>query len=146
MANIDYIVSIDGINDRISFFDSLLSFYAPLDVILTTWGKLPAEAKVCLSSFELPCSWLRRLVARETSWHLNKQSKGLIAECFCKDHILEAVTWGIRKGDTPLWLCRNWNDMNADGSNLIDDDTLFGWLENLKVKGIIDSYEKIIGL
>ena len=86
MANIDYIVSIDGISDRISFFDSLLSFYASLDVILTTWGKLPAEAKVRLSSFELPCSWLRCLFARETSWHLNKQSKGLIAELLLRSN------------------------------------------------------------
>ena len=71
MTNTDYIVGIDEVNDIKAFFESLLSFYAPMDVILTTWGKLPPEVLNCLSSFKTRTSLLRRYFFHEVNWHLN---------------------------------------------------------------------------
>ena len=144
MTDSDYIIGIDDVNDIKGFFESLLFFYAPLDLILTTWGKLPQEVHSSLSAFKAHTSWMRRLFFKQIDWHLNKESVNSIIKSLCTDSVLEKFTWGIIKGDTPLGLSRTWDDMNVNGSDLIEDATLFQWVEELKSNGIIDSYNKII--
>jgi hypothetical protein len=144
MAESDYIIGIDGVRDVKGFFESLLSFYARLDVTLTTWGKLPQEVHRNLSVFKTHTSWIRRLAFKQIDWKLNKESVNSIMESLCTDSVLKNFTWGISKGNTPLGLCRSWKDMNINGSDLIEDMTLFKWAEELKSNGIIYSFEKII--
>ena len=67
----------------------------------------------------------------------------VISDCLCDYEILHKITWGIRKGNTPLALARDWGDMNIDGSELIQDEVLFSWINELKAKGIIESFERI---
>jgi hypothetical protein len=144
MAESGYIIGIDDVNDIKEFFKSLLSFFAPIDVTLTTWGKLPQDVHRNLSVFKAHTSWMRRLFLNQIDWHLNKESVNPIIESLCIDSVLETFTWGIIKGNTPLGLCRTWDDMNINGSDLIEDATLFQWVEKLKSNGTIESYEKII--
>lgn len=43
----------------------------------------------------------------------------------------------------PLGLCRNLDDIDLDGSKFIEEAALFEWLDQLKIKVLIHSYEKI---
>ena len=143
MTSSDYIVRIDEVNDNKAFFESLLSFFAPIDVILTTWGKLPPEVLNCLSSFKARTSLLRRYFFYEINWHLNNQTVNSFIESLCTDLVLDKFTWGLRKGHIPLGLCRAWDDMDLNSSDFVEEAALFKWVEELKSKGIIISYEKI---
>ncbi len=143
MNNSDYIISIDGICDKEMFFLSLLNFFAPFDVILTTWGKLPKTTLQQLSKHRVDRFGLRRFLFREFNLKLNNKSLNSISECLCDDDILNQIKWGIRKGGIPLALFRDWDDMYIDGSELIQDEILFSWMDDLKAKGIIESFEKI---
>ena len=67
----------------------------------------------------------------------------VISDFLCDDEILDKITWGIRKGNIPLALARDWGDMNIDGSELIQDEVLLSWINKLKAKGIIGSFERI---
>ncbi len=144
MADSDYIIGIDEINDIMAFFKSLLTFYAPIDVILTTWGKFPSEVLNRLSPYKARSSWLRRIIFNENDWHLNDDTLNSLIGVLCQDDVINKFTWGIIKGKTSLGFCRTWEDMNVHGSYLIEDATLFQWVEELKSNGIIASYEKII--
>jgi hypothetical protein len=144
MADSDYIIGIEEVNDIKAFFKSLLSFYAPLDVNLTIWGKLPKEVHRSLSAFKARTSLIRRLFFNQTDLYLNTESEKSINGSLNTDSVLEKFTWGIIKGDTPLGHSHAWNDMLVSGSDFIEEAALFQWLEELKSNGIIDSYEKII--
>ena len=139
----DYIVSVDGVRDYKGFFGELLSFYAKQDVILTVWGKLPKFIYESLDNFKSPCSWIRRWLFKQSDYHLNGSSLNLLAQQLCDDDLLRNLTWGLVKSDIPLGLCRSWDDMNFDGSDLIEAEKLFAWLDHLKSEGLIQSYEKI---
>lgn len=144
MGKPDYIVEINGIHDRRAFFSSVLSFFAPVDVILTTWGKLPSTVDERLSPFRTPCLWLRRLFFHEANWQLNQSSLQVLLESLCVDELLNQFTWGIHKGNTPLVLCGHWEKhVIIEGSDLVDEKTLLCWVKDLKVNKIIESYEKI---
>ncbi len=144
MSESDYIIGIDEVNDIKVFFISLLSFYAPLNIILTIWGKLPQEVHRSLSDFKARTSLIRRLFFNQIDLYLNTDSKNSIIESLCADSVLEKFTWGIIKGDTPLGHSHAWDDMLVIGSDLMEDAALFQWVEELKSNGIIDSYERII--
>ena len=62
---------------------------------------------------------------------------------FCDHHVIDKFTWGLRKGNIPLGLCRAWDEMNVNGSYLIEESVLLGWVEELKSKEIIESFEII---
>ena len=140
----DYIIGIDEVYDIKAFFKSLLSFYARLDVILTIWGKLPQEVRRSLDAFKADTSWIKRLFFNQIDLCLNTKSANLIIESLCDDSVIEKLTWGITCGNIPLGASRAWDDMNVNSSRLIDNTTLFQWLERLKSNGIIESYEKIV--
>ena len=74
MSDAHYIIGINEVKDIKLFLESLLCFYAPLDVIFTTWGKLPPEVHSNLSAYKAHTSWLRRLFFHQADWHLNKES------------------------------------------------------------------------
>jgi len=143
MKHNDYIVSIEGVINRKGFFAELLSFYAEQDVTLTIWGKLPNNICESLDLFKAPCSGIRRWLFKQSDYHLNGESLGSIAHQLCNDDLLENLTWGLVKSNIPLGLCRSWDDMNLDGSELINEERLFSWLDHLKDVGLIQSYEKI---
>jgi hypothetical protein len=143
MEQNDYIVSIEGVINRKAFFAELLSFYAKQDVILTIWGKLPSHILKSLDQFKSPSSRIRGLFFKESNWFLNSHSLNNLTQHLCEDSLLENLTWGLIKADIPLGLCRSWDDMNLDGSDLIDETKLFLWLDHLRVKELIQSYEKI---
>lgn len=144
MGKLDFIVEIDGVHDRKAFFGSVLSFFSQVDVILTTWGKLPTEVHERLSPFRAPCSWVRRLFFHESNWQLNRGSLPVLLESLCVEERLTRLTWGIHKGNTPLALCGHWeNQITINESELVEDAILFDWLGDLKAKGIIESHEKI---
>ena len=139
----DYIVMLKGVNDKKEFFAELLVFFAPYNVILSVWGKLTPKVLKQLALFKAPCSWIRRLFFSETEWNLTPQSLSVLKQCLCNDEFLGNLTWGIRKDGTPLGLCRSWDDMDLNGSELIDETTLFRWIDDIKNKGLLKSYEKI---
>lgn len=139
----DYIIGIDEVNDIKTFFELLLTFYAPIEVILTTWGKLPSEVLNRLSPFKARSSWLRRYFSHENHWHLNVETVNSLIGIFCQDDVINKFTWGLIKGKTPLGLCRAWDDLNVNGSELIEKAVLFKWVEGLKSKKIIESCEII---
>jgi hypothetical protein len=115
-----------------------------VDVILTTWGRLPSNIHERISTFCAPCLWLRRLFFHEANWQLNPSNLQVLLESLCVDELLNQFTWGIRKGNTPLALCRHWkNDITIDRSEFVEDLTVFDWLEDMKKKEIIESHEKI---
>lgn len=144
MGKSDYLIEINGIHDRRAFFSSVLSFFGTMEVILTTWGKLPSTVHERLSPFRAPCLWLRRLFFHEANWKLNQSSLHVLLESLCADELLNQFTWGIYKGDTSLVLCGHWeNQIIINASELIEDTILFDWLGYLKAKGVIESYEKI---
>jgi hypothetical protein len=141
MKNNEYIMSIEGVTDRKKFFAELLAFYAPQDGVLTIWGKLPKYIQERLAQIKAPCSWIRCWLFQQSEWHLNSHSLNLLSQELCDDELLENLTWGLIKSDIPLGLCRNWDDMNLDGSKLIEEAELCTWLDQLKSKGLLQSYE-----
>ena len=143
MSNSEYIISLDGLKNRKKFFSSLLVFFAPFDVVLCTWGKLPKAVYDQINSFRVPCSWIRRLFFQQAEWYLTPESVDTMVEILCDDHVLGMFTWGLYKGDSSLGLCKDWDDMNVNGSDIINDTDLFKWIENLKEKRIIESCEII---
>lgn len=143
MIGKDYIVSIGEIRDLEEFFKSLLSFYASQNVILTTWGKIPATIKDQLAPLKAPQARSRRLLFRENSFFLNEQSKETLIENLGQEQLLKTLSWGVLKKETPLCLCRAWDDINLDSSDVIDETILFEWLEDQRSSGVIASYEKI---
>lgn len=145
MGKKGYFVEIVGVHERKAFFRSVLSFFAPVDATLTTWGKLPSNIYERISPFRAPCLWLRRLFFHEANWQLNPSSLQVLLESLCVDELLNHFTWGIRKGNTPLALCRHWkNDITIDQAEFIEDLPLLNWLEDMKEKEIIGSYEKSV--
>jgi len=74
---------------------------------------------------------------------LSSQSVAALTASLCDESILSGLTWGLVKGETPFGLCRSWDDMNLDGSDLIDEEVLFQWLDGLRTKGLLQSYEKV---
>jgi len=143
MNNSYYIVSINGVRDKKVFLSSLLKFFAPFDVILTIWGKVPKTVLKRLSNQKITGFGLRRLLFHELNLKLNDQSLPVISDSLYDDEILDKITWGIRKGSIPLAHAWDWDDMNIDGSELIQDKVLFSWINELKAKGIIESFERI---
>ena len=143
MTQNDFIVSIEGVINRKGFFAELLSFYAKQDVTLTIWGKLPNSICENLDLFKAPCSCIRCWLFKQSDYHLNVESLGSLAHQLCNDDLLENLTWGLVKANIPLGLCRSWDDMNLDSSELIKEERLFSWLDHLKDEGLIQSYEKI---
>ena len=143
MTQNDFIVSIKGVINRKGFFAELLSFYAEQDVTLTIWGKLPNSICENLDLFKAPCCCIRRWLFKQSDYHLNVESLGSLAHQLCNDDLLENLTWGLVKANIPLGLCRSWDDMNLDSSELIKEERLFSWLDHLKDEGLIQSYEKI---
>ena len=141
----DYIVSLEGVSDYKAFFAELLDFYAPLEAVLIIWGKLPKEIQNRLFPFKAQCPWIRRWFFHQSEWHLTSQSLKMLKEHLCNDDLLETITWGLTKSDIPLGLCRSWDDMNLDGSALVEETKLFKWLDHLKSMGLVQSYEKIMG-
>ena len=144
MTGSDRIVGIDGVPDPKAFFTSLLHFYAPVDVILTTWGRLPPWVQERLSSFRISSFFLRRICFHETDWQLNGDSIASLVNCLCDPHFIETFTWGLRKGNTSLGLCHSWDDIYLYSSEFVDDIALVNWIDDLKSKEIVKSYEKII--
>jgi hypothetical protein len=144
MTVTDHIVSISGVEDRGSFFEALLAFYAPVNVVLTTWGKLPDDAIKALLPFRAPCPWFRRRFFREYSWYLNQNSIQVLTDNLCKDEVLESLTWGLLKEGTSLGLARGWDDMNLDSSEYVSDTELLDWIESLSREKVIESYETIM--
>ena len=108
-----------GVNDKKEFFAELLVFFAPYNVILSVWGKLTPKVLKQLALFKAPCSWIRRLFFSETEWNLTPQSLSVLKQCLCNDEFLGNLTGGIRKDGTPLGLCRSWDDMDLNGSELM---------------------------
>ena len=143
MSFSDYIIGIDKVNDAKSFLKALLIFYARFDVIFTTWGNLPSKVLNHLSVFKAQTSLIRRIFFREVNWYLNNETVGSFIGALCDDHVINKFTWGLRKGNTPLGLCRAWDDMDVNGSDFIKKGVLYKWLEELKSKEIIESYEII---
>jgi len=143
MDNSDYIVSINGIRDKKMFFSSLLNFFAPFDVILTIWGNIPKTVLKRLSIHKVTDFWLWRFLFHELNLKLNNQSLSVISDCLCDDKIIEIITWGIRTRNIPLAHAWDWEDINIDGSELIQDEALFSWINKLKANGIIESFERI---
>ena len=143
MTETDYIVSLEDVSDRKAFFTALLAFFAPLQVVLTTWGRLPSEVQESLAPFRAPCSWARRHAFHQSNWHLTPQSLAALTGNLCDNDLLKNLTWGLIKCDTPFGRSLGWDDMILCGSDLIDDATLFGWLDDLRANGVLKSYEKI---
>jgi len=143
MTETDYTISLAGVTDRKAFFAELLEFYSPHEVVLTTWGKLPPEVTERLAAFRAHTSWVRRRAFRQSDWILSPQSLLDLTASLCDDDVLVSITWGLIKGETPLGLCRSWDDMNLDQSEWIDEETLCRWLDELKSRGLLQSYEKI---
>lgn len=143
MKRNEYIVSIEGVINRKRFFAELLSFYAQQDSILILWGKLPNNICGSFDLFKAPCSWFRRRLFKQSDYHLNGESLSQLACQFCDDNLLERQTWGFVKPNILLGLCRSWDDINIDGSDLINEEELFMWLEHLKDVRLIRSYEII---
>jgi hypothetical protein len=143
MKDNDYIVSLEGVTDREEFFSELLTFYAPIEGVLTIWGRLPKDIQNCLDLFKAPCFWMRRVFFNQSEWHLTTQTLNVLEENFCDENLLRNLNWGLVKSEIPLGLCRNWDDINLYGSDLIEETKLFTWLDQLKSKGLVQSYEKI---
>jgi len=143
MTETDYFVSLDGVTDRKAFLAEFLAFFAPHEVTLTTWGDIPSEVAERLAAFRTHTSWVRRHAFHQSDWMLSSQSVAALTASLCDESILSGLTWGLVKGETPLGLCRSWDDMNLDGSDLIDEEVLFQWLDGLRTKGLLQSYEKI---
>jgi hypothetical protein len=143
MNRSDCIISINGIHDKKMFFSSLLNFFAPLDVILSLWGKVPKTVLKRLSIHKVTDFGLRRFLFHELNLKLNNQSLSVISDCLCDDEILDTITWGIHTGNIPLAHAWDWDDMNIDGSGLIQDEVLLSWINKLKANGIIESFERI---
>lgn len=143
MSLSEYIIGINEVNDTSSFLESLLLFYARFDVIFTTWGKLPDNVLNHLSFSRTRISLIGRIFFHEINWHLNDETVNSLIGAFCDHHVIDKFTWGLRKGNIPLGLCRAWDDMNVNGSDLIEEFVLLGWVEELKSKEIIESYEII---
>ena len=143
MNHSDYIISIDGVRDKKMFFLSLVNFFGPFDVILAIWGKVPKTVLKRLSTHKVTDFGLRRLLFHELNLKLNDESVPAISDCLCDYEILDTITWGIRKGNMPLAHAWDWDDMNIDGSELIQDEVLLSWINELKAKGIIESFERI---
>lgn len=142
MAKSDYFIVINEVHDRKAFLAELLSFYASLDATFTIWGKLPFEVTDSLSSMQARTPWFRRVFFHELNWRLNNETVNALIDSLCADHLIDNLTWGASKGNTSLGLCRAWDDVVVDGSDLIEDATLLKWVEDLKSKEIIQSYEK----
>lgn len=143
MTESKYILGLDGVAEHKIFFSEVLAFFAPYDVVLTIWGKLPSEVQKDLAAFCAPCTWIRRHIFHQSDWHLTLQSLHALTQNLCNDDFLGNLTWGLIKSDIPLGLCRSWDDITFDGSELIEEATLFAWLDHLKSKGLLRSYEKI---
>ena len=143
MTETDYIISLTGVAARKPFLAELLAFYSPHEVVLTTWGKIPSEVEERLVSFRAPCSWGRRHTFHQSEWHLNPQSLPVLTQELCSASLLADLTWGLIKNHTPLGLCRSWGDMNLDGSDIVEEEALFKSLDDLKSKGLLQSYEKV---
>ena len=125
------------------FFTSLMKFYAPYEVILTVWGKIPKANLKKLSKFKTSGSKIRRILFGELNLKLDKQSLSVISENLCRDSILSQITWGLHKDDMPLALLKDWADLSVDSSKLIKDDKLMSYINGLKSEGIIGFYEII---
>jgi hypothetical protein len=142
----DYIVAICGVDRRADFFKEVLAFYAPCDVTLSVWAHLPSETTQEIASFRIPCPWWRRWFLGQSDWSLQRDSLPALSTHLCDARAISTIrSWGIRRGGTPLALCRTWDDLNVDGSTVISDGALFEWIEQLKASEIIRNYEKISG-
>ena len=119
------ISGIDGVSDPKAFIASLLSLYAPVDATLTTWDKLPSGVQEILLAFRDPSSWLGLLFFHEGNWYRSNDRVGSLIDSLCANHMIDTFRWVLRKGNPSLGLCRRWDDMNVDGSDLIDDAALF---------------------
>lgn len=120
-----------------------MKFYAPYEVILTVWGKIPKTNLKKLSKFKIFGSKIRNIVFGELNLKLDKQSLSVISENLCCDSILSQITWGLYKDDMPLALLKGWDDLCVDSSKLINDDKLMSFINGLKSKGFIGFYEII---
>ena len=143
MNNSNYIISIDEVKDKKMLFSYLMKFYAPFEVILSVWGKVPKANLRKLSKFKISGSKIRHIVFGEFNLKLDKQSLSVISENLCCDSILSQITWGLHKDDMPLALLKDWADLSVDSSKLIKDDKLMSYINGLKSEGIIGFYEII---
>ncbi len=120
-----------------------MKFYAPFEVILSVWGKVPKANLRKLSKFKISGSKIRHIVFGEFNLKLDKQSLSVISENLCCDSILSQITWGLYKDDMSLALLKDWDDLRVDSSKLINDDKLMSFINGLKSKEFIGFYEII---
>ncbi len=134
-------------NERKGFFNALLEFFTPFEVLLTTGDKLPVALEERLAQFRAPCPWLRHLIFHQTEWHLTLGSLSAFTHSLCGRHLLPSLTWSVRKGDTSLGLCASgsWDNILVNGSKLTDDERLFDWINQLKEQEIVESFESTAG-
>ena len=59
----------------------------------------------------------------------------------CQKEIPLQITWVVHKDDILLALLRGWDDLYLENSLLIDDRVLISFVDELKSKQIIESYE-----
>jgi len=78
-----------------------------------------------LVRFRDPSSWLGLLFFHEGNWYLSNDRVGSLIDSLCANHMIDKFRWVLRKGNTSLGLCRSWDGMNVNGSDLIDDAALF---------------------
>ena len=120
-----------------------MKFYAPFDVVLSVWGKLPKPIFQNLVDFKITGSKFRKYLFGEINIKLNHLGVDTVLDNLCRKKILCQITWGLIKDDIPLALMRAWDDLYLDSSSLIDDNLLISFTEGLKSNKIIESYEII---
>lgn len=135
-------IQITEVRDLEVFFSALLSLFASQRVILTVWGTIPIQTKNLLVPYSVPQGRIRKQLFRESNLYLSKESKESLIQHLGKKELLKTLSFGIRKGTTPLCLCRDWNDITLDRSDIISDSALMEWLDDQKNRGVIN-FQKI---
>lgn len=141
----DHIITIDGVKDKEGFFSSFLTFYARFDVVLSVWGGLSEPILANIGDFIVTSSRLRKVIFGEINISLNNLSIDKVLASLCHESLLSKLTWGLHKGDISLALMRAWDDLYMESSPLIDACILIDFIEGLKSRQLIDSYEIITG-
>jgi hypothetical protein len=136
-------ISISGVENKEAFFDSLIRFFAPIEIELTVWGSIPKRTITELTEYHIPCPWIRKWLFNEKRWQLSPKSIEKIRENICRDKILMGLTWGLMKESITLGFSRSWDDIDIEFTEFISEAELLSWITTLQSQKIIKSYKTV---
>ena len=132
------------IKSKHQFFTKIIEHFIPHEPELEIWGSLPKHTNIKIKKHQKSVSFIRKYLFKEKSIHLTKENHQKIISELNQNDILEKITWGLIKNDTPLTVCSNWNDhVIINGSHYSPNKQIDMFMNNLVKEGIITDFEEI---